>query len=128
MSRADFQWTQFRRLLLGTVIEELLKVGAQLEFSSIAIAFDDKSKFQVPRFNNYMRFVGSLEGVLLAELDDRARGGVERGLLSSWDDILKSVELPVGDNLTNEKSDVTVTVTGQKGSWRLRVAFDLEAD
>ena len=126
MSRAELQWIQFRRLLLGTVIEALLAEGAALEFASIAIAFDPKrSRFDVPRFNNYMRFAGQLTADLVQPLEAAASARVERGLLRAWDELLRSIELPVGDKLTNEKSEVRVTCAAGTA---LTVAFDLEAD
>lgn len=126
MSRAALQWTQFRRLLLGTVTEALLEAGAALEFASIAIEFDpERSRFEVPRFNNYMRFAGQLTADLSAPMDAATCRRVERQLLAAWGDLLKSIELPVGDKLTNETSEVRVTCPAGA---TLTVAFDLEAD
>ena len=69
MSRAEHQWTQFRRLLLGTVLEVLLEQGAALDATTLSIAFDPRSRFQVPRFDNYMRFSGSFQADVLAPLE-----------------------------------------------------------
>ena len=128
MTRADLQWTQFRRLLLGTVLESLLDQGARVEFSSIAIDFSDQSRFHVPRFNNYMRFVGTLTADLAAPLSPAAPAALERALMDSWHELLKSIELPVGDSLTNEDSSVQVVVVLKGAAWSLTVSFDLEAD
>lgn len=127
MSRAEHQWTQFRRLLLGTVLEVLLDQGAALDATTLSIAFDPRSRFQVPRFDNYMRFSGSFQADVLAPLEPAAAGRVERGLVDAWMGILKSIELPVGDKLTNTKAEVRVSLGGPEGT-RLTVAFDLEAD
>jgi hypothetical protein len=35
--------------------------------------------------------------------------------LASWMDQLKSIELPVGDSVTNEPSEVSVSVGGHDG-------------
>ena len=73
MSRTTLQWQQFRRLLLGTVVEVLLEQQTRLEFTTVRIAFDEQSAFQVPRFNNYMRFVGALEAELIDPLSEPRR-------------------------------------------------------
>ena len=128
MSRTTLQWQQFRRLLLGTVVEVLLEQETRLEFTTVRIAFDEQSAFQVPRFNNYMRFVGALEADLIDPLSEARRRAAEQAMQQCWMDLLKSIELPVGDRLTNEKAEVSISVTDGPGAGRLRVAFDLIAD
>lgn len=128
MSRATLQWQQFRRLLLGTVVEVLLEQQTRLEFTTVRIAFDEQSVFQVPRFNNYMRFAGALEAELIDPLSEMRRRDAEQAMKQCWIDLLKSIELPVGDRLTSEKSEVSISVTDGSGAGRLRVAFDLVAD
>ena len=128
MYKRQLQWQQFRRLLLGTVTEALIAARVELDFPSVRIDFDPRSRFEVPRFNNYMRFSGAFEAELSAPLPADARAHIEGALRRSWLDLLQSIDLPVGDRLTNEKADLAVTVEPGDGAGRLRVAFDLIAD
>lgn len=117
-------WNQFRRLLLGTVIEELLAAGVRLDFASIRIQFDDRSVFNVPRLDNYMRFSGSLTATLLEPLDPGKIASLQARLRGTWPELLKVLDLPIGDRLTEERGEVTVRVDGT----RLQILFDLSAD
>ncbi|HJN74632.1 MAG TPA: hypothetical protein QGF58_11925 [Myxococcota bacterium] len=117
-------WDFFRRLLLGTVVEVLLEHGVAVDFSSISIDFHDDSAFRVPRLNNYMRFHGQLTATVIGELDDRARRGIESSLRRTWPELLKVVDIPIGDRLTEDRNQVRVELVGQ----RMTVSFDLEAD
>lgn len=117
-------WAQFRRLLLGTVIEALLEVGAAVDFPSIRIEFDDDSVFRVPRLNNYMRFEGALSARLSAPFPAAKADALRVVLKKAWPEILSVVDIPIGDRLTNERNHIAVSVDGDQ----LRVAFDLEAD
>lgn len=119
-------WTQFRRLLLGTVIEAMLEERVAVDFNTIDIRFDrSKSVFKVPRFDNHMRFVGELQARLAEELDRAAQRRLERRLLGVWPQLVGVVTIPIGDKLTPDKNHVQVVI--EQGD-RLRVVFDLEAD
>lgn len=117
-------WDFFRRLLLGTVVEVLLEHGVTVDFASIAIDFHDTSAFKVPRLDNYMRFHGHLTATVTGELPDASRRAVERSLRATWPELLKVVDIPIGDRLTEERNQVRVELIGR----RLTVHFDLEAD
>lgn len=117
-------WNQFRRLLLGTVIELLLEEGLPLDFRSIRIDFHDESEFRVPRLDNFMRFKGEVE----AALTEPPPAGVEQRLSARlkkvWPELLSVVDLPVGDRLTEDRNEVVVKVEAN----RVSVRFDLVAD
>jgi len=117
-------WAQFRRLLLGTVIESMLETGVSVDFSTIRISFSDESQFRVPRLNNYMRFHGELNATLAAPLGDQQHSDLHGSLLRAWPEILSVIDLPIGDRLTNDRNRVTVNATETE----LHIAFDLEAD
>lgn len=117
-------WPFFRRLLLGTVIEVLLEHDVALDFGTIVIDFHDTSAFKVPRLDNYMRFHGRFEADLVGDIDDGVRRRIESSLRATWPALLKVVDIPVGDRLTQDKNQVRVELVGQ----RMRVHFDLEAD
>ena len=121
-------WTQFRRLLLGTVIEALLEEEIDVAFSTIAIAFDDASAFQVPRLNNYMRFKGQLTAQLPAAPDAAALARLRARLEGVWPEILAVMDIPMGDRLGSERNHVQVAVTSDENGELLAVTFDLEAD
>jgi hypothetical protein len=115
-------WTQFRRLLLGTLIEVLQAANADVDLRSVAIEFDQGSEFRVPRLNNYMRFVGSVEARLDTPLADIA---VLRAQLDDvWPSILSVVVMPVGDKLTSTRNQTSADVAGDK----LVIRFDMVAD
>ena len=117
-------WDQFRRLLLGTVVEALVAEGVTVALPSAAMRFSDDSVFNVPRFNNYMRFVGSSAGDLVDVPDADCLARVQARLARAWPDLLAVVDIPIGDRLTETRNDLTVRVDGAQ----IVVAFDLEAD
>jgi len=121
---SDPKWIQFRRLLLGTVIEALLKAGIAVDFPSIEIAFDPESEFRVPRFDNYMRFKGWLKANVTAAPSTASQANLVRILKEAWPSLLDALDLPVGDKLTSDRNEIEVVVDGQA----LTVRFDLEAD
>ena len=121
---SDPRWIQFRRLLLGTVIEALLKAEIAVDFPSIEIAFDAESDFRVPRFDNYMRFKGRLKANVTAAPSSAAQASLVRNLKEAWPSLLDALDLPVGDKLTSDRNEIEVAVEGQA----LTVRFDLEAD
>lgn len=122
---SDPKWVQFRRLLLGTVIESLLDAQVAVDFRSIRIAFDSKSEFRVPRLDNYMRFRGALTTRVTEPLTDEARSRLDASLRRAWPSLLQALDLPVGDRLTSERNDIEVDL-GEGG--KLTISFDLEAD
>lgn len=117
-------WDQFRRLLLGTVVEHLLTEGVQLDFSTIAISFHEESEFRVPRLNNFMRFKGDLHADLSAPPPAGAQERLARAMKTAWPELLKVVDIPIGDRLTPDRNHIQVQLTDT----RLQVDFDLVAD
>jgi hypothetical protein len=122
MPSSDALWTQFRRLLLGTVVEAMLAHRVPVDFATLAITFSDDSAFRVPRLDNYMRFRGTVTARLTGAYG--ALDGLAATLREAWPDLLSVLDLPVGDRLTAERSHIAVRFDGD----RLEVAFDLEAD
>ena len=122
-------WRQFRRLLLGTVVEVLLDEGVVVDFATLRIAFSDGSEFHVPRLDNYMRFVGKLEARLMSRPEPTTLRRLEHALQGTWPDLLEVLDIPIGDRLTPEKNRIEISVfEGDGGADILRVAFDLVAD
>ncbi len=117
-------WNQFRRLLLGTVVELLLEEGLPLDFRSIRIDFHRESDFRVPRLDNFMRFKGEVEAALTEAPPDGAEQRLSARLLKVWPELLAVVDLPVGDRLTQERNEVVVRIEAN----RVSVRFDLVAD
>ncbi len=116
--------TWFRRLLLGTLVEVVQAAGVPVSLSSVTIDFHGDSAFEVPRLNNYMRFKGQVTCTLTRPMDARALRVLEDKLDDAWPDLLKVVDIPIGDRLTQEKNHVSARQEGN----RLVVSFDLEAD
>ncbi|MCU0693497.1 MAG: hypothetical protein MUF54_19075 [Polyangiaceae bacterium] len=123
-SPRDPMWNQFRRLLLGTVVECLLRTRVEVAFSSIWIAFDPESDFRVPRFDNYMRFKGTLTATLAAPPDGHALPALRDLLQEAWKELLSVLDLPIGDRLTAKRTQLEVIAS----DGQLRIHFDLEAD
>jgi len=121
-------WHQFRRLILGTVVEHLLDNKVQVAFETIAISFHKDSDFRVPRINNYMRFKGDLKAMLVSEITQVTILELERGVKETWPELLKVVDIPIGDRLTSEKNLVRVTTVDEAAGKRLIIEFDLIAD
>jgi len=126
--RNSAMWHQFRRLILGTVVEYLLDHKVQIVFETISITFHSESDFRVPRLNNYMRFKGDLQAKLLSEMTPTKVLELERGVRETWPELLKVVDIPIGDRLTSEKNHVKVSETGASDDRRLLIEFDLIAD
>lgn len=124
MSGDNELWDQFRRLLLGTVVEALLERGTAVDFSSIHIAFSDDSVFRVPRIDNYMRFKGELTANVTSQVKPGDDAGLRSALAQAWPSILKVVDIPIGDRLTVDKNQLDVRLDDGE----LHVAFDLVAD
>jgi hypothetical protein len=122
-------WKQFRRLLLGTVIEYLLEAQVKVVFETISITFHRESEFRVPRLNNYMRFKGDLSAQLAAPVSPAEIRTLQDRVRQGWPELLKVVDIPIGDRLTPEKNHVKATVRdGAAGVKELHLEFDLEAD
>lgn len=120
-------WNQFRRLLLGTVVESLLEEGLHIDFKTLSIAFHKESDFRVPRLNNYMRFKGQLTAVMLSPPDAAAEARIEATLKGAWPELLEVVDIPIGDRLTQDKNHIDARFDhGDPPT--LVVHFDLEAD
>lgn len=117
-------WRQFRRLLLGSVVEGLLDAGVAVDFGSIRIRFDDASVFRVPRLDNYMRFVGVLTATVRDPPPPAALDRLRVALRTLWPELLSVLDLPIGDALTAERTHLDVTLVGDA----LTIRFDLSAD
>lgn len=117
-------WRQFRRLLLGSVVEGLLDAGVAVDFASISIRFDDASVFRVPRLDNYMRFVGVLTATVREAPSPAALDRLRAALRTLWPELLSVLDLPIGDALTAERTHIDVTLAGDA----LTIRFDLSAD
>ena len=126
--RTSPMWHQFRRLILGTVVEYLLDHEVKIVFETISITFHSESDFRVPRLNNYMRFKGDLQSKLISEMTPTKVLELERGVRETWPELLKVVDIPIGDRLTSEKNHVKVSTSGQGDDRRLLIEFDLIAD
>ena len=77
-------WHQFRRLILGTVVEYLLDHKVKIAFETIAITFHEDSDFRVPRLDNYMRFKSTLKADLTSEMTPQQIRELERGVRETW--------------------------------------------
>jgi hypothetical protein len=121
-------WAQFRRLVLGTVVELFVAEKLPIDVGTLSIQFDTDSRFEVPRFNNYMRFKGEVKGALLHRPDEAVLRRLEASLRRVWPELLTVVDIPIGDKLTVENALVSVSIDDSTATPILRLRFDLSAD
>lgn len=118
-------WRQFRRLLVGAVVEAFVEAGVEADLPTLLVRFDDESAFRVPRLDNYMRFKGQVSVRLRAPITPVARSRVLGRLRQVWPELLSVLDLPIGDALTAERAEVALLDGGDQ---ELTVRFDLSAD
>lgn len=118
-------WRQFRRLLVGAVVEAFVEAGVEADLPTLTVRFDDESAFRVPRLDNYMRFKGQVSVRLRAPISPVARTRVLGRLRQVWPELLSVLDLPIGDALTAERAEVQLVDGGDQ---ELTVRFDLSAD
>lgn len=117
-------WPQFRRLLLGAVVESLVAEDVDVDVPSMSIRFDEQSAFRVPRLDNYMRFSGTVSGRLRGEPAPGLSGRLQRRLAGIWQELVDALDIPIGDGLTVAREEVRVDVA----SGTITIRFDLSAD
>ena len=117
-------WTQFRRLLLGTVVEIFREHGVSTDVAGLELEFHEDSEFKVPRLDNSMRFRGHVRAPVTAPPSAETVRALERQLRGVWPELLQVVKIPIGDRLDQERNEVTVHATATE----IRVVFDLIAD
>lgn len=117
-------WPQFRRLLLGAVVESLVAEGVDVDVPSLTIRFDEESAFRVPRLDNYMRFSGTVAGRLRGEADPTLAIRMQQRLSSIWRELVSAVDIPIGDGLSVVREEVCVEQQGGT----ISIRFDLSAD
>ena len=105
-------------------VELLGEAGIDADLRTLELEFDEASAFRVPRLNNYMRFVGRVEGRADTAMDPVAEAKLRAALTELWPQLCSVVVLPIGDNLTPTKNRLMLTVDGD----RFELRFDLEAD
>lgn len=124
MTATSPMWAQFRRLLLGTVVETLLEEHVVVDFRTLSISFHQDSEFRVPRLDNYMRFKGELKGALAQPPPAGTEARLCSALTEAWPQLLTVVDIPIGDRLTPDRNHIEVHLD-EDG---LLVRFDLVAD
>lgn len=122
--KSDPRWVQFRRVILGTVIDCLREAKIDVDVPTIQLSLDESSKFQVPRLDNYMHFKGTFVARSSAPIAPPALDVFRRGISGAWAALVGIVDIPIGDRLTPDRSDVQIKLDGDT----LRIDFDLEAD
>lgn len=117
-------WPQFKRLLLGAVVESLVAEGVDVDVPSLTIRFDEDSAFRVPRLDNFMRFSGTVAGRLRGDADPALASRMQRRLATIWRDLVSAVDIPIGDGLSVVREEVRVDQQGGT----ITIRFDLSAD
>jgi hypothetical protein len=125
-------FAQFRRLLLGVVVEILhdLRGAVDADVSGMVAAFEPESGFRFLWFDNWMRFRGSVRVPLRAAPAPQAAAALQARFDAVWPEIVGALRgLPLADKLEITRQEVHVRVgdEGPAGS-SLEIAFDLEAD
>jgi hypothetical protein len=124
---ADPKWVQFRRLLLGTMVECLAEAGLAADLATARIEFDRESEFRVPRLDNAMRFKGRFTARATSPPPEApALEALRARLAAQWPVLVSTLDvIPLGDRLTPTRNELAVSTTPDGA---LRVVFDLEAD
>lgn len=118
----DELWVQFRRFLLGTVVEVFAAHDLHLDVAGLQLDFDRQaSRFHYPALNSELCFIGSVHAPLLQHVQDTE--ALERAAKGIWPEIVRLVRLPVFGAMKVERNQVEVEEIG--GSIVIR--FDLEA-
>jgi hypothetical protein len=117
-------FVQFRRLLLGTMIEVLRDSSLDLDLSGLEVGFDPESGFRFLWVDNWLRFKGFVRVPLRKPATDEAIALVTQRVQGIWPEVLGTIgTLPLADRLESTRHDVVVTA-GEA----LEIRFDLEAD
>lgn len=125
MTRDPRLFAQFRRLLLGIVVEILRDARVDAELAGLEAAFEPESAFRFTWVDNWMRFRGGVTVSLRAPVDDATRAELQSRFEAVWTEIVDATHaLPLADRLTVTRREVEVTA--ERG--RLSLRFDLEAD
>lgn len=117
-------FAQFRRLLLGVVVELLHDGGVDVEVSGLVAEFAPESGFRMLWFDNWMRFRGTVRAPLRTPLDELGRAALQARFEAVWPEIVAAVStIPLADRLQITRQQVEVTADDD-----LWIRFDLEAD
>lgn len=116
-------WAQFRRLLLGTAVEVFRDAGLRVDTHALELRFHEDSLFRYPAINSEMRFVGSVDALLLEAPSEQAIRELEAQLFGVWPEIVELVRLPMVGAMEVRSNVLEITVETP----RLVVDFDLSA-
>lgn len=115
---------QFRRLLVGVVVEVLGASGLPVDLGRLEVGFEPDSGFRFRWVDNWMRFHGWARAPLVGEVDPAGVARVHAEFEGVWPEIVGALhELPLADRL-----DVTRQVVSVTAGDALEIRFDLEAD
>lgn len=124
VSTHDALFVQFRRLLLGTMVEILRDSKLDIDLAGLTLGFDPESGFRFLWVDNWMRFKGFVRVPLRSPASDAEVEEVRSRFLAVWPEVLATIgTLPLADRLTSTRFEVTVAA-GEV----LDIQFDLEAD
>ena len=117
-------FVQFRRMLLGTMLEILRDSKLDIDLSGLTLGFEPESGFRFLWVDNWLRFKGFVRVPLRKPASDVEVEDLRVRMLAIWPEVLATIgTLPLADRLECTKHEVTVTA-GEA----LDVRFDLEAD
>lgn len=120
----DAAFVQFRRLLLGVVVEVVIETGIAADLSGVTLAFEPESGFRFLWVDNWMRFRGWVRVPMHGPADPAMVHAVEERFAAVWPQIVGAfAAMPLVDRLAITRQGVIVTV-GEV----LEIRFDLEAD
>lgn len=120
----DAAFHQFRRLLLGIVVEVVIETGIPADLSRVTLGFDGESGFRFLWIDNWMRFRGWVRMPMTGTATPEQTKAVQERFAAVWPEMLAAfAALPLVDRLSSTRDEVTVTV-GEA----LEIRFDLEAD
>ncbi len=117
-------FVQFRRLLLGTMLEILRDSALDIDLQGLTLGFEPESGFRFLWVDNWMRFKGFVHVPLRKPASEAEVEAVRVRMHAIWPEVLATVgTLPLADHLDSTRHELTVTA-GEA----LDIRFDLEAD
>lgn len=124
MSTDPRAFAQFRRLLVGVVVEILHDERIDIDLTGLETGFEPESGFRFLWFDNWMRFRGWVRAPLRAEPDAGTLGRLQQRFEAVWPEIVGALgAMPLADRLDITRQEVSVSAAGA-----LEIRFDLEAD
>ena len=125
VSQDPVAFAQFRRLLVGIVVELLQSQHIHADISGLQATFAPESGLRFLWFDNWMRFRGQIDIPLHPSATPPDQADLSRAFHAVWPEIIAALtSLPLADRLEIARNEVLVQISAET----ITIQFDLEAD